>query len=420
MFETDTYNLGSYYLKIKGLLGIVTKEVDSACLLEKYAQDLGLGSAEGGLRDLVEGATKVLSLASDEALLSGKNPDHVARAALCLMVEVRDKTTFNQNLAAHNKTKYEAQTIRERYAELKVMMVKLAMQVHYLTGVTEKNVIHYIPEILDFFWVLKARQALASDTRSEDEDEEDDQSSAPDVHSLFSPITVATPYTPHHQCEGTPGEIPVSFGEVDKKLASLDDLDDGKLPPDVKDTRSYLKRLLPPPALSKRAEEQQRMRALPIGPGAYQRNLLRQQDWEAKVAKAEKHLKMITDGEGLSPQDTGSDRGVPEFGSLGEEELAIQRLLLSGKSSAELLKGAPLSLVEMEAEYEAVTRRNIEAQEDDEERELKRRRLNSEEVTADDMPDEEVGEYIKTKDEVESKKRWDALMEERLGKAGKK
>jgi len=432
LFETDVFTLGSYYTKVKGLLEISTKDVDPVCLLEKYSQDLGGFGDES--RVILDGAGKILSLAHDEALLSGKSPEHIARAALCLMVEVKEKTPFHKTVVAHRKTKYEASTIRDRYFELKTMMVKLATQVHYLTGVTEKNVAHYIPEILDFFWVLKARQtfSVVPGMEGPDDDEGDGDEELfglPSVHSLFSPITVATPHTPHPEYpsrrrrRGSGGEE--EEDEEDEEEEEEEEEEEGKEEKvkGIKDEGNgggslggvdaatvVFKRKSSPP-LSKREERQRRLRALPIGPSAYNRNLLRQQDWAAKVEKAERHLKAIV--------DEGGGGGQLEFGSLGEDELAIQRLLLAGKSGSELSSGTPLTLHEIEESYQAMIKEKIEAAGGEEERELRKRKLDAVEVGRDDMSDDEMREYLKTEEEVEGRKKWDALVEEHSAKSRK-
>jgi len=131
--------------------------------------------------------------------------------------------------------------------------------------------------------------------------------------------------------------------------------------------------------------------------------MLKQQDWEVKVEKAEKYLNGLLDG---VPLETFED----DYGPLGEEDLTIQRLMLGGRTAKELKQGSPMSVSEMEELCEADVRK------EQEEKKAKRRKLDSVEVTAEDMSDDEVAQYVKTHEEVDARRKWDELLAQHLKK----
>lgn len=393
------FTLGSYYVKVKGLLGIVSKEVDPVCFLEKYAQESGVMlAANGEERKVLNEAVQVLSLASDQAMISGKNPEFVARAVLCLLAEVHTKAPFSKNVERHTQKKHEQKTIRDRYAEMRSMLVKLAPEVPFLSGVTEKNIMTHIPDILGFFWVLKARQTLNVSGGGEGGGDQEGKTveGKPDILSLFSPITVSTPYTPHTPCTPhtprTPGSSDLLWKEEEDNKN-----DDEK----HENSKDFVKPAVK--VMSARQELLQRKRALPIGPSAFHRNVLKQQDWEVKVEKAEKYLNGLLDGVSLNAFED-------DYGPLGEEDLVIQRLMLGGRTGKELRQGVPMSVSEMEEQCEA------DGRQEQEEKKMKRRKLDSVEVTADDMSDDEVAQYVKTHEEVDARRKWDELVQQHLEK----
>jgi len=151
----DHYKLGRVYTKILKQLKINLEDIDPSSFIERIVS--GLNIEDKTLKEVLKHqALKLVNIAKDDWLVTGRKPSAVTAAAVLVATEMKgidvDFKTIAKTLGI------SANTIRLRQRELVSTLVKLGQQLPWGSSIDEKNVVSNIDEILRLMEFVNARQ----------------------------------------------------------------------------------------------------------------------------------------------------------------------------------------------------------------------------------------------------------------------
>ena len=331
----DPFAIGRTYLQVKHTLEIQTPDVDPVIYLEKISQGI---QWDENPHSILNQAAKLIELAKLKSLDTGRKPEPLARAALCFLVMYYKRIDINAAIKIVGPNHSDRLLVRTRFQELKYVLMRLKNELPWAKDITENNLIRYIPDIIDFYWILKGRDEFKSRLAT--------SKSTPPTNPSSSSVTT-TPTTP---------TTPTSATNVATTTT----------PPSTA--------TIPTNTLQEQQQESEVVEPELEGPPAFARLEKRRREWLEQVKKASQHLQTIKSGSGQT-----------DF-TLTEDEILIQRMMLNGFSLERIEELLPKSTFELN---QICLKADLEQAE-----KKKRIRLDDSDLSDADFSDGEMESYI--------------------------